>query len=68
MTNKELSILVDDILKRVKFLSDALNDREEKRELGGKFGVVDTSSILFEVEEGVAFLISGDENDEDILS
>lgn len=68
MTNKELSILVDEILLKVKLLSDVLSDRQEQKSSGGMFGSVDKSSVLFEVEEGVAFLISGSEvqnDDED---
>lgn len=70
MTNKELSILVDEILLKVKLLSDVLNDRQEQKSSGGMFGSVDKSSVLFEVEEGVAFLISGSEvqnDDEDTI-
>lgn len=65
MTNKELSILVDDILKKVKLLSDVLNDRQEVQKQGGIFGQVDKSSVLFEVQEGVAFLIGSEEKYDD---
>lgn len=65
MTNKELSILVDEILLKVKLLSDVLNDRQEQKSSGGMFGSVDKSSVLFEVEEGVAFLISGEVQNDD---
>lgn len=58
MNKQELKILIDEILMKMKLLSDELNDREE-RTLGGAIGVVDTSSVLFEIEEGVAFLING---------
>lgn len=67
MTNKELSILVDEILMKTKLLSDVLNDRHEVQKLGGIYGHVDKSSVIFQVDEGVGFLISGSEesNDED---
>lgn len=63
MTNKEIKFLVDELLLKAKFLSDALSENAEQRSLGGTFGTVDTSQVLFEVEEGVAFLISGGNDD-----
>lgn len=65
MNNKELGILVDEILRKVKLVSDVLNDREETRNSGGAIGIVDTSQVLFEVEEGVAFCISNNEGEYD---
>lgn len=43
---------------KVKFLSDVLHDREETKSVGGMFGIVDTSSVLFEVEEGISIPIN----------
>lgn len=63
MTNKELSILVDEILMKTKLLSDVLNDRQEVQKQSGIYGTVDKSSVLFEVENGMAFLISGAEEE-----
>lgn len=65
MTNKELSILVDEILMKTKLLSDVLNDRQVVQKQSGIYGKVDKSSVLFEVENGMAFLISGTEESHD---